>query len=40
LTAPTQTGGGDEGLVHGVAMEFEGLDVQSAVNIIDFLKLL
>jgi cytochrome c len=29
LTTPTQRGGGDEALVHGVAMGFEGLDAQS-----------
>ena len=30
LTVPTQTGGGDEVLVHGVAMGFEGVEVKSA----------
>lgn len=38
LTTPTQRGGGDEVLVHGVAMGFEGLDAQSAEDLIAFLK--
>jgi len=38
LTVPTQRGGGDEGLVHGVAMGFEGIDTQSAEDLIAFLK--
>jgi cytochrome c len=38
LTTPTQRGGGDEPLVHGVAMGFEGLDAQSADDLIAFLK--
>lgn len=38
LTTPTQRGGGDEPLVHGVAMGFEGLGAESADNLIAFLK--
>lgn len=38
LTVPTQTGGGDEVLVHGVAMGFEGVEVKSAEDLIAFLK--
>jgi cytochrome c len=38
LTVPTQRGGGDEGLVHGVAMGFEGIETQSAEDLIAFLK--
>lgn len=38
LTTPTQRGGGDEALLHGVAMGFEGLDAQSAEDLIAFLK--
>lgn len=38
LTTPTQRGGGDEVLVHGVAMGFEGLDAESAEDLIAFLK--
>ena len=38
LTVPTQTGGGDEALLHGVAMGFEGVEVKSAEDLIAFLK--
>lgn len=38
LTTPTQRGGGDEVLVHGVAMGFEGIEAQSAEDLIAFLK--
>jgi len=38
LTVPTQTGGGDEPLLHGVAMGFEGVEVKSAEDLIAFLK--
>lgn len=39
LSVPTQTGGGDEVLVHGVAMGFEGLGAHSAEDVIAFLRL-
>ena len=34
LSVPTQTGGGDETLVHGVAMKFGAMDVKAVENVI------